>query len=199
MLRRARSPARQAFPKLARELGTALNNEPELRPTICAALGRLIKSSCAFSTAAGAADGAAAGQRIAANRAAVGAFAKNFLPILFNLYTTTPPDVRNYLLDAVRSWVAVADKPLLNNLFATVVRKLLDVPDAAAAPAAGQLAPQAVRHAMLDLALALAPALDGASAGLLYRTVTPFLVVRPGHVRRAKQRRARSPQAWRLV
>ena len=160
----AASSVPQAFPRLARDLGTVLNSEPELRPTICAALGRLIETSC---TLASAPPGGA--ETVAANRAAVGPFAKNFLPILFNLFTTSAIDHRSFLLDAVRTWVTVADTALLANLFASIVRKLVDT--------AGTADP-AVRHSMLDLALALAPALDTASLSLLYRTLVPFLVVR---------------------
>ena len=47
----AASSVPQAFPRLARDLGTVLNSEPELRPTICAALGRLIETSCTLASA----------------------------------------------------------------------------------------------------------------------------------------------------
>ena len=172
----------QAFPRLARELGTVLNNDPELRPVICTALCRLIETSCTLPSVPHAdaeadTDADTAGTRVAANRAAVGPFAKNSLPILFNLYTTTAIDNRNYLLDTVRAWVAVADGALLSSLFATILRKLVEAPATATGNASAP-APQLVRHSMLDLALALAPVLDLPSLALLYRTLIPFLAVR---------------------
>ncbi|NWQ72766.1 RRP12 protein, partial [Columbina picui] len=85
-----------AFKGLARTLGMAINERPDLRPTVCQALRTLIHKGC----------------QTDAERAEVGRFAKNFLPILFNVYSQAEEDAgsnaqRRSVLDTIRlCWVA---------------------------------------------------------------------------------------------
>uniref|UniRef100_A0A3Q3JTB6 Uncharacterized protein n=1 Tax=Monopterus albus TaxID=43700 RepID=A0A3Q3JTB6_MONAL len=61
-----------SFKGIARSLGMAINERPDLRLTVCQALRTLINKSCST------------------EKAEVGRFSKNFLPILFNIYSQQP-------------------------------------------------------------------------------------------------------------
>lgn len=58
-------------------------------------------------------------------------FAKNFLPILFNLYTTEPsgPEARSHrmsVFETIKLYFTLADRQLLNEMFDKCVIKLED-------------------------------------------------------------------------
>ena len=74
-----------SFKRIARSLGAGMEQN-ELRATICTSLAALV-----------------AGCETDADRKAVGAFSKNFLPILFNLYCTDEtPDADKVRLYCIR-------------------------------------------------------------------------------------------------
>lgn len=127
-----------AFKGLARTLGMAISERPDLRPTVCQALRTLIHRGC--ETGRGLCwgnGGSRALQRPAegrgvgadgpadpclppvlltpdAERAEVGRFAKNFLPILFNVYSQPQEEgssstQRRSVLDTVRAYLTITD------------------------------------------------------------------------------------------
>ncbi|XP_077282524.1 RRP12-like protein [Temnothorax americanus] len=121
------SDVKDNFKHVAKLLGIAINDRRDLRLPAMAALRKLIvkarRSSDSGETAA-AADA----------RAELARFAKNYLPILFNLYTTRPSGtdeegVRLAAYDTIKTYVTIASSDLANELFDRALSKL-DEPDA---------------------------------------------------------------------
>ncbi len=111
-----------AFPRLARRLGTTLEQDPDLRPVCCAALLAALSSLSAAADAdadmdGGAAPGTLDREAARAGLAAVAGFAKNFLPLLFNACASAPAAQRPALLDTIRAYARVTDAPRLGTFF----------------------------------------------------------------------------------
>lgn len=119
-----------AFKGLARTLGMAISERPDLRPTVCQALRTLIHKGCVTGWGGdrslwwvpvpcsdperGDADLYCPVISLDAERAEVGRFAKNFLPILFNVYSQPEEDggssaQRRSVLDTVRAYLTITD------------------------------------------------------------------------------------------
>ncbi|XP_037598517.1 RRP12-like protein [Cebus imitator] len=142
-----------SFKGLARTLGMAISERPDLRVTVCQALRTLITKGC----------------EAEADRAEVSRFAKNFLPILFNLYGQPvaggdTPAPRRAVLETVRTYLTITDTQLVNSLLEKASEKVLD-PDS----------PDFTRLSVLDLVVALAPCADEAAISKLYSTIRPYL------------------------
>ncbi|KYO26462.1 RRP12-like protein [Alligator mississippiensis] len=102
-----------SFKGLARTLGTALSERPDLRLPVCQALRTLITKGC----------------QTDAERTEVGRFAKNFLPILFNVYSQPGDDGRNSahrraMLDTVRTYLAVTEQQMVCGFLQKASEKL---------------------------------------------------------------------------
>ncbi|XP_040600408.1 RRP12-like protein [Mesocricetus auratus] len=142
-----------SFKGLARTLGTAINERPDLRVTVCQALRTLITKGC----------------EAEADRAEVSRFAKNFLPILFNLYgqpvvageAAVP---RRAVLETVKTYLTITESQLVNGFLEKATEKVLD-------PASSDF----TRLSVLDLVVALAPHSDEAAISKLYSTIRPYL------------------------
>ncbi|XP_075573732.1 RRP12-like protein isoform X2 [Pelecanus crispus] len=142
-----------AFKGLARTLGMAISERPDLRPTVCQALRTLIHKGCETD----------------AERAEVGRFAKNFLPILFNVYSQPEEDggssaQRRSVLDTVRAYLTITDPQMVCGFLQKASEKLTS-------PESSEFA----RLSILDLVVAMAPYADEQSLGSLYRTIQPSL------------------------
>ncbi|KFO11819.1 RRP12-like, partial [Balearica regulorum gibbericeps] len=142
-----------AFKGLARTLGTAISERPDLRPTVCQALRTLIHKGCETD----------------AERAEVGRFAKNFLPILFNVYSQPEEDGRSSaqrrsVLDTVRAYLTITDPQMVCGFLQKASEKLTS-------PESSEF----TRLSILDLVVAMAPYADEQSLGSLYRTIQPSL------------------------
>uniref|UniRef100_A0A4W6CD31 Ribosomal RNA processing 12 homolog n=1 Tax=Lates calcarifer TaxID=8187 RepID=A0A4W6CD31_LATCA len=88
-----------SFKSIARTLGMAINDRPDLRLIVCQALRTIINKSCST------------GRR---TRAEVGHFSKNFLPILFNVYSQQPAagesgTYRMAVLDTIKVYLTVTE------------------------------------------------------------------------------------------
>ena len=200
----------EAFPQVARELGLALAERPELRNAVCSALAVLLRQNLRAAggaaerdpdeddrlsddgTAAGGAggeeeeeedrdgevpeymDAAAAG----ANLESIAAFARNFMPILFNAVVATPQGRRQDLTRAIALYSRACDPALLRGFFRTIVRRLADAArpgegdggeraEAGANPAAEK---EAESCAHLDLVLALLAGVGEEEALVAYAT-----------------------------
>ncbi|XP_074763664.1 RRP12-like protein isoform X2 [Athene noctua] len=143
----------EAFKGLARTLGMAISERPDLRPTVCQALRTLIHKGCETD----------------AERAEVGRFAKNFLPILFNVYSQPEEDggnsaQRRSVLDTVRAYLTITDPQMVCGFLQKASMKLTS-------PESSEFA----RLSILDLVVAMAPYADEQSLGSLYRTIQPSL------------------------
>ncbi|XP_064465677.1 RRP12-like protein [Ornithodoros turicata] len=124
-----------SFSKLAKTLGEALNNRPDLRLEVMSALRLLINTA----------------SNKEADLAEVGRFAKNFLPIFFNLYTqetngSHEEGARLAVYDTIKVYIGTADRKLCSALFLKATEKLS--------------AKASSRHAILDLARALLCKMD---------------------------------------
>uniref|UniRef100_A0A8C4U4P3 Ribosomal RNA processing 12 homolog n=1 Tax=Falco tinnunculus TaxID=100819 RepID=A0A8C4U4P3_FALTI len=142
-----------AFKGLARTLGMAISERPDLRPTVCQALRTLIHKSCETD----------------AERAEVGRFAKNFLPILFNVYSQPEEDgassaQRRSVLDTVRAYLTITDPQMVCGFLQKASVKLTS-------PESSEF----TRLSILDLVVAMAPYADEQSLDSLYRTIQPSL------------------------
>ncbi|NXM66302.1 RRP12 protein, partial [Serilophus lunatus] len=142
-----------AFKGLARTLGMAISERPDLRPTVCEALRTLIHKGCETDV----------------ERAEVGRFAKNFLPILFNVYSQSEEDggnsaQRRSVLDTVRAYLTITDSQMVCGFLEKASAKLTS-------PESSQFA----RLSILDLVVAMAPYADEQSLSSLYRTIQPSL------------------------
>uniref|UniRef100_A0A7M4F8P5 Ribosomal RNA processing 12 homolog n=1 Tax=Crocodylus porosus TaxID=8502 RepID=A0A7M4F8P5_CROPO len=142
-----------SFKGLARTLGTALSERPDLRLPVCQALRTLITKGC----------------QTDAERTEVGRFAKNFLPILFNVYSQPGDDGRSSahrraVLDTVRTYLTVTEQQLVCGFLQKASEKLSS-PDSS----------EFTRLSILDLIVAMAPYADEPTLGTLYRTIQPSL------------------------
>ncbi|XP_052041658.1 RRP12-like protein [Apodemus sylvaticus] len=142
-----------SFKGLARTLGTAINERPDLRVTVCQALRTLITKGC----------------EAEADRAEVSRFAKNFLPILFNLYgqpvaAGEAAAPRRAVLETIRTYLTITESQLVNGFLEKATEKVLD-------PASSDF----TRLSVLDLVVALAPYSDEAAISKLYSTIRPYL------------------------
>ncbi|XP_017897018.1 PREDICTED: RRP12-like protein isoform X1 [Capra hircus] len=142
-----------AFKGLARTLGTAISERPDLRVTVCQALRTLITKGC----------------EAEADRAEVSRFAKNFLPILFNLYgqpaaAGDTPAPRRAVLETIKTYLTITEPQLVNGFLEKASEKVLD-------PSSSDF----TRLSVLDLVVALAPHADEAAISKLYSTIRPYL------------------------
>ncbi|XP_021071760.1 RRP12-like protein [Mus pahari] len=142
-----------SFKGLARTLGTAISERPDLRVTVCQALRTLITKGC----------------EAEADRAEVSRFAKNFLPILFNLYgqpvaAGEAAAPRRAVLETIKTYLTITESQLVNGFLEKATEKVLD-------PASSDF----TRLSVLDLVVALAPYSDEAAISKLYSTIRPYL------------------------
>ena len=108
---------------------------------------------------------------------AVAKYARNFLPILFNLFVAAPPERRGELAATVGCFARVTDAATLGGFFRTVLRKLVkvtaDAPDAPDALEEGGDTRSARRCTFMDLALAMVPGLDSDARDLVFKAARP--------------------------
>uniref|UniRef100_A0A131YQ96 Ribosomal RNA-processing protein 12 n=1 Tax=Rhipicephalus appendiculatus TaxID=34631 RepID=A0A131YQ96_RHIAP len=123
----------ESFPRIARTLGVYLVNRLDLRLDIMSALRHLISSNILND------EGVPEMRR----------YAKNFLPILFNIYTSESPSqceegIRLAAYDTIKAFVQIADDQLCATLFFSASAKLSEE----------QITSHS-KHAILDLARSL--------------------------------------------
>ena len=107
------------------------------------------------------------------NLATLASYAKNFLPLLFNLVSRQEHQ-RDVVLACVEVYAGIADGPTINSLFKRALKRMLEANAAAAESAAGE-GDREKAHSLADIVLAMTAALDEENLGLLYRSLTPQL------------------------
>ncbi|KAH0623825.1 hypothetical protein JD844_006974 [Phrynosoma platyrhinos] len=142
-----------SFKGLARTLGMAISDRPDLRLIVCQALRRLINKGC----------------QTEAEHAEVGRFAKNYLPILFNVYSqegsaSESPVHRRSLLDTIRAYLTITESQMVHTFLEKASEKL-NSPDNS----------EFTRLSVLDLVVAMAPYVDEPSLHTLYGTIQSSL------------------------
>ncbi|KAM4637106.1 RRP12-like protein [Discoglossus pictus] len=142
-----------SFKGIARTLGMAISDRPDLRLTVCQALRTLISKGC----------------EAEADKAEVSRFAKNFLPILFNVYSQQPgpgdgATHRLPVLDTVRSYLTITDEQMVSSFLDKASDKLNEAESS-----------EFMRLSMLDLIVAMAPYANEPSMTKIYTTILPYL------------------------
>lgn len=118
------SDVKDNFKHIAKLLGKAISDRKDLRLSAMAALRKLIAKATRNLD----------GRENTDDRAELARFAKNYLPILFNLYTTKPngtdeEGVRLAAFDTIKTYMTITSSDLANELFDRALSKL-DEPDA---------------------------------------------------------------------
>ncbi|XP_053548481.1 RRP12-like protein [Bombina bombina] len=142
-----------SFKGIARTLGMAISDRPDIRLTVCQALRTLISKGC----------------EAEADKAEVSRFSKNFLPILFNLYSQQPAPGEGAaskfpVLDTVKSYLTITDEQMVSSFLDKASDKLREAESS-----------EYMRLAMLDLIIAMAPYADEPSMTKIYQTILPYL------------------------
>uniref|UniRef100_A0A8C5N7P1 Ribosomal RNA-processing protein 12-like conserved domain-containing protein n=1 Tax=Gouania willdenowi TaxID=441366 RepID=A0A8C5N7P1_GOUWI len=153
-----------SFKCLARTLGMAINEQPELRLTVCHALRTIINKSCSTDE----------------DKAEIGRFSKNFLPILFNIYSQQPAagesgTYRMAVLDTIKVYLSITDTQMI----CTFLQKATDRLSSAETT-------EFTRLSVMDLVIAMAPFADEASMTKTFELIRPYLETKdPGMQKKA--------------
>ncbi|XP_075072014.1 RRP12-like protein [Mixophyes fleayi] len=142
-----------SFKGIARTLGMVIGDRPDLRLTVCQALRTLVNKGCESES----------------DKAEVSRFAKNFLPILFNVYSQPPgpgegASQKLPVLDTVRVYLTITDQQLVSSFLEKAGVKLTAPENS-----------EAMRLSVLDLIVAMVPYADEPSMTNIYRTILPYL------------------------
>ncbi|KAM4608020.1 RRP12-like protein [Polymixia lowei] len=153
-----------SFKGIARALGMTINERPDLRLTICQALRTVITKSC----------------HTEENKAEVGRFSKNFLPILFNVYSQQPAtgDAAPYrmaVLDTIRVYLTVTDTEMICAFLQKATERLSSAEST-----------EFIRLSVMDLVVALAPCVDEVTMSKTFELMKPYLETKePGMQKKA--------------
>ncbi|MEQ2212967.1 hypothetical protein XENOCAPTIV_007543, partial [Xenoophorus captivus] len=180
-----------SFKGVARTLGMSINERPDLRLTVCQALRTLINKSCST--------GSKCSLRLslftncciiisilnnswmhsveAEEKAELGRFSKNFLPILFNVYSQQPAEgesgtYRMAVLDTIKVYLTVTDMQRVIILIICLVLLFWSSPP--------------LRLAVMDLVVAMAPFVDESTMAKTFELMRPYLEAKePGMQKKA--------------
>uniref|UniRef100_A0A673H5S2 Uncharacterized protein n=1 Tax=Sinocyclocheilus rhinocerous TaxID=307959 RepID=A0A673H5S2_9TELE len=142
-----------SFKGIARSLGMALNDRPDLRLCICQALRTLINKSCETEE----------------EKAELQRFSKNFLPILFNVYSQQPKpgemaSARMAVLDTIRVYLSITGAFMVCTFLQKASERLNSADNS-----------EFTRLAVIDLIVAMAPFADEASMTQTFSLIKPFV------------------------
>eukprot|EP00850_Spirogloea_muscicola_P013416 SM000091S24574 [mRNA] locus=s91:123792:137528:+ [translate_table: standard] len=121
-----------------------------------------------------------------ANLSAIAAFSKNFLPLLFNIFLSTPSERRGNIQDTIAALASISPREVVRLYFVEIMRRLLAATKEAsdASAQAGDNVPMQIdvtdsasarRCTFMDLALALSKGLDEESTDMLLSSAKPAL------------------------
>ncbi|KAK6185603.1 hypothetical protein SNE40_007802 [Patella caerulea] len=141
-----------SFKSVAKIMGTAISERQDLKMEVMAALRKLINQNLENE----------------ANKAELARFAKNFLPILFNLFTTDPKKekegCRLAALTTIKAYLQITDLQLAESFFDTCVAKINDA----------DITP-ARRIALTDLTAAILPHIKEDRLQIIFDIAKPNL------------------------
>uniref|UniRef100_A0AAX7SN66 Ribosomal RNA-processing protein 12-like conserved domain-containing protein n=1 Tax=Astatotilapia calliptera TaxID=8154 RepID=A0AAX7SN66_ASTCA len=142
-----------AFKGIARTLGMAVNERPDLRLTVCQALRTIINKSCSTEE----------------EKAEVGRFSKNFLPILFNVYSQQPANgesgtYRMAVLDTIKVYLGITEMPMICTFLQKATERLTSAESN-----------EFIRLSVMDLVVAMAPCVDEVTMTKTFELIRPYL------------------------
>ncbi|XP_038152332.1 RRP12-like protein [Cyprinodon tularosa] len=153
-----------SFKGIARTLGMAINERPDLRLTVCQALRTLINKSCST----------------AEEKAELGRFSKNFLPILFNVYSQPHAEgdsgsYRMAVLDTIKVYLTITDMQLICTFLQKASDRLTSTEST-----------EFTRLAVMDLVVAMAPFVDESTMAKTFELTRHYLEAKePGMQKKA--------------
>uniref|UniRef100_A0A8D0CU37 Ribosomal RNA processing 12 homolog n=1 Tax=Sander lucioperca TaxID=283035 RepID=A0A8D0CU37_SANLU len=142
-----------SFKGIARTLGMAVNERPDLRLTVCQALRTIVNKSCSTEE----------------EKAEVGRFSKNFLPILFNVYGQQPAagessTYRMAILDTIKVYLTVTETQMICTFLQKAIDRLRSTDTT-----------EFTRLSMMDLVVAMAPSVDEVTMTKTFELIRPYL------------------------
>uniref|UniRef100_A0A8C1CWC5 Ribosomal RNA processing 12 homolog n=1 Tax=Cyprinus carpio carpio TaxID=630221 RepID=A0A8C1CWC5_CYPCA len=155
-----------SFKGIARSLGMALNDRPDLRLCICQALRTLINKSCDTEE----------------EKAELKRFSKNFLPILFNVYNQQPKpgemvSARMAVLDTIRVYLSITEQEMVCTFLQKASERLNSADNS-----------EFTRLAVIDLIVAMAPFVDEASMTQTFSLLKPFVASKVASIQKKAYR-----------
>lgn len=153
-----------SFKGIARTLGMAINERPDLRLIVCQALRTIVNKSCSTEE----------------EKAEMGRFSKNFLPILFNVYGQQPAagesgTYRMAVLDTIKVYLTVTETQLICTFLQKATDKLSSTDTS-----------EFTRLSMMDLVVGMAPSVDEVTMTKTFELIRPYLETKePGMQKKA--------------
>ncbi|XP_029690750.1 RRP12-like protein [Takifugu rubripes] len=153
-----------SFKGIARTVGMAINERPDLRLTVCQALRTLINKGCSTEE----------------EKVELGRFSKNFLPIFFNIYGQQPPEgesgtYRMAVLDTVKVYLSVTQTEMVCTFLQKAIERLSSTETT-----------EFTRLAMMDLVIAMTPFVDEVALTKTLELIRPYLEAKePGMQKKA--------------
>ncbi|KAM9345310.1 RRP12-like protein [Symphorus nematophorus] len=153
-----------SFKGIARVLGMAINERPDLRLTVCQALRTIINKSCSTEE----------------EKAEMGRFSKNFLPIFFNVYSQQPAagesgTYRMAVLDTIKVYLTVTETEMVCTFLQKATERLSNTETT-----------EFTRLSMMDLVVAMAPSVGEATMTETFELIKPYLETKePGMQKKA--------------
>ena len=141
----------ESFKKIAKPIGLLLGQRPELRTVFCSSIITLITSA----------------QIKPEEVSEIGRFAKNFLPILFNIFVAEPKPndpPTNPVIDCIRSYLTVCNGETLSLLFNKIQTESNN---------SGKS--EHARKAMWEILLAMIPNLEFKDLDTIYKQVVEWI------------------------
>ena len=103
------------------------------------------------------------------NLSILASYAKNFLPLLFNLVSRIEHK-RDVVLECVEAYASISDATTINALFKRVLQRLLEA-DTASMAGTVDVSVAERAHVMADIVLAMTSSLEETNVGLLWRSL----------------------------
>ena len=190
------SDTREGFHAIAQPLGLAMQNREDLRKYVCNALVCLIKQNLSIvQEAEGGADGKGEGaddgesvsleedgfdfdigfevpasyttEAARANLSTVAEYAKNFLPLLFNLFVAAPPNHRGPLHAAIAAFAHISDADILDGFYKNILKRMAQALQEEGTDKSKSVVAREQQEILMDIACALTPGLKPPALGNL--------------------------------
>ncbi|KAI5064175.1 hypothetical protein GOP47_0020845 [Adiantum capillus-veneris] len=212
------SDTAQSFGRMAKHMGAILSEESDLRGVIChglqmlirqnrGVLGELVNVSANTEDYVGVPSTNKAAEERAktlytekiarANIVAIASFSRNFLPLLFNVFISAPPEKRGVLQSTIGDVASISQKKVVKDFFISIMQKLLKATKEAGdnthlkgiepMDISGPGKEESVsskRCIFMDLALSLLRGLDDESVSVLFTAAKPTLQDNDGSVQK---------------